>query len=574
MTTRAKLLAAYADGALLETVSRLAVFEHESVVDLLANLHNSGDVDFLATCRSEELDRLPQRSYFGLQHVFCDSLPNIECPVTAAAVACDRMFEKAGSDGTASLVFRALREWFQHSPSRVAEGLSLICRNTDNHPRLVRPVLIAGATHDAKRYTEEALALSRATQSSIRMDALFALGQIAPEGDSSLLHRVIERFTECISAPDSDHCAAIALEAALNLLKRTGDIVATDVHDLLVKASSNPTPAVLRVLADGLSTRQNKFTDSMTNASLKALRHTDKQDADTIREVDLFLYQSDLDADRNRILKFLTDLLTHGDNPIEIDQFRNFRHNLKKASGKLLGWYVVSLLLTGDPRLCMAAFDLLPYQEQRDGLDIDLRPFALGPSWIPYLARKILGFCLLRREGAAALLLSCLRSVSETDRAELEELIMDHFLMNYLTAIEWFESTVASDDQAKKSVDKLSASLKIYLKDLTECGICSAFAPSERERQLQKNRHEDFWREAHKKAQEHSILSTVAHTATVLYGSGSIAYVYDKDNNGPHRKEIPFVTHEHSAEFPRLYALDPVGLNYASNLFRSEAPPE
>ena len=574
MTTRAKLLAAYADGALLETVSRLAVFEHESVVDLLANLQNSGDIDFLATCRSEELERLPQQSYFGLQHVFCDALPKIECPVTEAVVACDQMFEKAGSDGSAALVFRALREWFQYSPSRAAEGLSLICRNTDNHPRLVRPVLIAGATHDAKKYTDEALALSRATQSSIRMDALFALGQIAPEDDRSLLHRVVERFTECIAAPDSDRVTAIALEAALNLLKRTGDIIVTDVHALLVKASSNPTPAVLRVLADGLRTRQNNFTDSMTNASLKALRLTDKQDAVTIREIDLFLYQSDLDADRNRILEFLKDLLTHGDEPIEIDQFRNFRHNLKNTSGELLGWYVVSLLLTGDHRLCMAAFDLLPYQEQRDGLDIDLRPFALGPSWIPYLARKVLGFCLLRREGAAAMLLSCLRSVSEEDRAELEDLIMDHFLMNYLTAIEWFESTISPDDPARESVDKLSASLKIYLNDLTECGTCSAFAPSERERQIQKHHHADFWREAHKKAQEHSILSTVAHTATVLYGSGSIAYVYDKDNNGPHRKEIPFVTHEHSAEFPRLYALDPVGLNYASNLFRSEAPPE
>ena len=288
MTTRAKLLAANADGALLETASRLAIFEHESVVDLLANLHNSGDIDFLATCRSEELDRLPQQSYFGLQRIFCDSLPNIECAVTEAVVVCDRMFEKAGSDGTASLVFRALREWFRHSPTRTAEGLSLIRRNTDNHLRLVRPVLIAGATHDAKKYTEEALALSRATKSSIRIDALFTLGQIAPEGDSSLLRRVVERFTECIGATDSDRVTAIALEAALNLLKRTGNIIATDVHDLLVKASSNSPPAVLRVLAEGLRTRQNNFTESMTNASLKALRLTDKQDADTIREIDLF----------------------------------------------------------------------------------------------------------------------------------------------------------------------------------------------------------------------------------------------------------------------------------------------
>ena len=311
----------------------------------------------------------------------------------------------------------------------------------------------------------------------------------------------------------------------------------------------------------------------MSDASFEALRLADKQDADTIREIDLLLYQSDLDADRKRVLEFLKALLAHGDDSIEIDQLRNFRHNLKSASGELLGWYVVSLLLTGDHKLCNAAFNLLPYQETRDGLDIDLAPFSLGPSWIPYLARKVLGYCLATRESAAALLLSCLRSVSENERAELEGLIMDHFLLNYLTVIEWFESAISQNDPAKESVDRLSVSLKRYLNDLSHSGICDAFAPSERERQLQRNRDEDLWRDIHKKAQEHSILSTIAHTETVLYGSGSIAYVYDKDNNGPRREEIPFITHEHSAEYPRLYALDPVGLNYASSRFRSEPPP-
>ena len=178
MTTLNTLLAAFADGTLLETASSLAIQEHEIVVNVLANLHNSGDIDLLAACRSEELDRLPQQSYYGLRHVFCDSLPQIECPATEAVAACDRMNEKAGTDDSAALVFAALSEWFQQSPACAEEGLSLICLDADTHARLVRPVLFAGAAHDPNKYTEEALVLSRAAQPSMRMDALFALGKL------------------------------------------------------------------------------------------------------------------------------------------------------------------------------------------------------------------------------------------------------------------------------------------------------------------------------------------------------------------------------------------------------------
>lgn len=573
MTTRETLLAAHAEGTLLQAASELAIQDCETCADLLVNLHNSGEIDFLTACTSEELDRLSQHSFFDLQHVFCESLPRIESPATDAAAACARMFAKAGTDATAGLVYRSLSEWFQRSPDRIEEGLSLIRLDPDNHTSLVRPVLLAGAAHDAERFTKEALELSRAPQSSVRLDALFVLGQIAPDGQHQLLKRVIERLTEFIAAPRTDHDAAVALEAALHLLNRFGANIANDVQDLLVNACSNPTPAVLRLLADGLRNRHSNYTDTMTDLSFKTLRLTNNQDSATIREIDLLLYQGDLDGDRNRLIEFLQHLLTHGNHPVEIDQLRNFRHKLGKESGELLGWYVVSLLLTGNHTLCNAAFRLLPYQETREGLDIDLEPFSLGPSWIPFLTRKILGYCLLNIENASALLLSCLRSVSDEERPEVEDLIMNHYLMNYLTAIKWFESAVSQGDPAKQSVDRLSALLKRYLDDLTESGTCQAFAPSEREQQIQRHRQSDFWRDVHKKAQEGSILSTVAHTATVLYGSGSIAYVYDKENKGPHRKEIPFVAQEYAAEFPRLYALDPVGLNYTTNLFKKETPP-
>ena len=170
-----------------------------------------------------------------------------------------------------------------------------------------------------------------------------------------------------------------------------------------------------------------------------------------------------------------------------------------------LGWYIVSLLLTGDFRLCRAASQLLPYNETRDGLDIDLSPFSLKSPWVLYLSRKILGYCIVNKESAAALLLSCLRAVSDTDRSELEDLVRDRFLMNYLTATEWFEAAVSSNDPAQQSVRRLSQSMSSYVTELDQAGSCSAFRPNERERQLEAYRLGDFVRGVQKKAEEGSI---------------------------------------------------------------------
>ena len=83
----------------------------------------------------------------------------------------------------------------------------------------------------------------------------------------------------------------------------------------------------------------------------------------------------------------------------------------------------------------------------------------------------------------------------------------------------------------------------------------------------------DFWRSVHKRAEEVSILSIVAHKATILYGTASIAYVYRDATSDPERQEIAMASHEHTAELPRLEAIDPVGLRHAIFRFRSEAPP-
>ena len=573
MNTRQDILEANDAGNVLETIVATPYEQVESVARTLSDLHNLGEIDFLAYFETPPLAAIPERSIPSLQRFFCQTLPNIDCSAEAAETACRNMFDRAGSNEAAGLVYGSLSEWFRQSPARADEGLALIHRDPDTHRRIVRPVLLAGAIHDAGKYVEEAFNLMNDPRSPVRLDALWTLGQIVPAESERLLARTIQRFNEIIGAPNSDQDTAAIVEAAAGLLHRTAGRSVNAVEPLFEKVSSNQTPLTRHALATALLRHRRLYSEAMIDATLAALQHTDRRDIHTSKTIDCILYQSDLDADRTRVLDFLVNLFTQGDDALDLETLSDFRHQLRDQPGDVLGWYIVSLLLTGDHALCTAAERLLPYKETPDGLDIDLSPFSLTPSWILYLARKILGYCLLNKESAAALLLSCLRAVPERNRTELEALVLNHFFMNYLTAIGWLESAISDDDHAKQSVNRLSSQLRVYVAELEQYGICPAFRPSERERQLQGHRQADFQRDVHKQAEQGSLLSALAHKATVLYGTSGIIYVHRDAASEPVRQEISMGTFGHFLEFPRFEAIDPVGLQYNIRLFRSEEPP-
>ena len=573
MITHEDIIEANRTGALLQTIAATPYDQLERVGRLLSGLHNIGEIDLLLAFEPQPLADVSVPFIYFIRQLFCQALPHIDCSAEAAETACTNVFERLTPDGTAILVCDSLAEWFRKTPARAEEGLTLIHRDPDSHGRLVRPVLLSGAVHDASRYVEEAFDLSNDSDSPVRLDALRALGQIVPVENETLLTRTFNRFNEVVDVSDPDEEPGIVVEAALNLLHRTDGGIVDAIAPLLEKVSRIQSSPTRQALANGLLHHRRHFSEAMTDAVFASVRHTTKHESQTGKMIDRILYQWDLDTDRKRVFAFLVKLFGQEDHALDLETLSDFRHQLRGQPGDVLGWYVVSLLLTGKYELCTAAQRLLPFKETRAGLDIDLDPFSLPSCWIPYLARKILGYCLLNKESAAALLLSCLRAVPEQSRAELEELVFDHFLLNYLTVIDWFESVVSAADRAKQSVNHLSSRLRAYVTELERCGTCPAFMPSERERQLQGYRQADFHRAVHKKAEQGSVLSTLAHKATVLYGTSGVVYVQRDADSEPQRQEVAIGAHEYSFEFPRLEVLDPVGSQYNNNLFRSECPP-
>ena len=573
MITRDEIFAAAANVTLINFIAAADYSQREALARLLSEMHNSGEINFLSVCNSGQLNTISDVQFANFQRVFRLTLPRIQCHAADAMTASTQLNRRADGDITAILVFEALCEWFQQDSIRIEEGLAAIQRDLDNQTGTITPLLLAGAEQDSKRFIAVALDLSEHAQPQVRSSAIRVLGSIVPKDDDQLLNRTLNRFSEVVKAENSEQDIALALEAALCLLHRTDGSIVDVVRPLLERACEKPSALLRHVIGSSLHIYRSAYDESMIDTAFKALQTTGKKEVNTVQTINSFLYTWDIDGDRKRIFRFLSKLLGGRDDAIDLEALDNFTQCIRKEKGEVLGWYVVSFLLTGDEKLCANVRHLLPYKKPRDGFDIDLGSFALAAPWIAYLTRKILGYCLHEKHSSAALLLSCLRAASESSLSEIESLIYDYFLMNYLTAIELFENAISENDPACESVSRLSLKLKSYVNTLNESGFCQAFSPTERERQLQRDRKADFWKKIQKQAEEHSLLSSLAHRANIRYGTTSIVYMYTDDSTAPQRQEIPMSNHKHIVELPRLDVIDQVGLHNAIFRFRSESPP-
>ena len=419
----------------------------------------------------------------------------------------------------------------------------------------------------------KALDYSCQCESGVRTGSLWSLGRMNLQNDSYVLEAVVSRLNDAIENPVGGRDQEIALEAALNLVDGADEEGITSIEDLLLRACKNSTSSMRHVIARELLLHRQRYTAPMISASISAIQIADSDVPKTIEIIDMILYSWDIDGDRKRVLSILACLLSHNERAVGLEALPRFREKLSKEPGAVLGWYAVSLLLTGNPRLCLAADRMLPSEEAPGDLDIDLSEFGLDARWVLFLARKIIGYCLGSKPGAGALLLSCLRASEDGIRPELEALVTQFFLINYPDAIGLLNARLSRTDAARKSVRRLSRAIDRYFDDLRSTGSCVTLRPSERERGLQHGRRTDQLMDAMERAKEQSELYRLVPVSTLLYGSGVIYYVDPGDGDPPRRQETSLASFQHEIEIPRLEVLDPVGLHSAMTGFRLESAP-
>lgn len=541
----------------------------DPVVETLAGLHNDGMVDLLALATPEALAPFENFAFFKGQHLYCALIPHLQTDAESLVRAVNALIGKAGSDGAAGFPAVEFRQWCEADPKRPFELLDLVDRKVPDADRFLPIALRTGAAVDPAALLDRALDFAVTGEEVEKRGAVMALRDM-PLATDAEWDRLLEAFSKILDASPSDNVRFNLLTAIAERLEspttRKAELVALAKRVLEVR-----TDVTLGGAVSAIAFSKGTLPDAFLEVLLEALGDIPSANAKILDYAMMKMVERG-QADRARA--FLEGLLKREDS-IDLEVLDALCYKIRELGGSVLEDWTVAWLLDGDADLCGALNDAIFGRGIHETIVApDFSRFGLKDADRPYLARKIIVTFLLNAELIVAMLAGLLRSSSGAAADEIVELLFDPVLLNY-SGVAADELKKIADDTgdpasgfAQQALDKLDA----YLNRLRSIGDVAELHPSDRERQIEQQRHADAMAEAYRNARKDSLLSLIATESVMLYGTSSVSWFRD-GSSPPKRNEMALTSIGHSFEVPRVDTIDPVGLQRMLVEFRREVRP-
>jgi len=563
-----KFINALQSGELVEWVRALGYQEIEEATELLVQEHNAGSIDLIVHFKSLDTSEFTSRDLMNWARVFQDAIPQIECETDEIFTLTTNLIE-ASKSSSDHYLYTGFGNWLEQDDERASDIFKLIVeKNGDSE--LTYTCLMVWCQHDQDSALDGLLSTIDSGHTVNRSAAIRALKHFdidtCDRGGEAIV--ALQKVTKDGSPADISN----AVFTATCLLEKSSVPIPLLV-DTLESACNEPEPEVRRELIGSWTLRPSAFPDHLRDEVFKLISTVPGQDLATMQYVDTALRKLDIDSDRDVVLSILNSLLTLENGAHKLKQLDSTSYALLKVPNALTGWYVVNWLLSGNPFLCRAVFDLFP-PLNRSVINFSLDEFELTDDEVFYLARKVFAYLLLANEVAVSLLAACLLKLSGDSQSHLAEAIADFWLRNYPQDIELFDALLKQDKGLTKPVKIIKRLRKEYLDGLEAGGENSALAPSSNERRIQFEIESQRHKKMYKDAEKNSVLLSIMPVQPVLYGNTVISYMHKGSGEPPVRQEIAMQSHSMSTAIPRMDILCPGWLNYLRFTYRMEERPE
>ncbi|NMN07512.1 MULTISPECIES: hypothetical protein [unclassified Novosphingobium] len=560
--------------ALFDEYGRFWFEPDDPTIELLATLHNDGDVDLLALITPEALEPHKGHRFFQGQHVYQALIARLDASAETLLNVVEALRVAADQAGAAGLPVEEFAKWCGGDPKRPAELLSLIDAGVENADRYLVIAIKYGVEVDAAYFTDRAYQFLEAESETLRLGALNALGQIALPGDADW-DRLIAALNATLIPDPGDVIRGAILQVVARRLKGAPSARVAQLEAIAISAI---TPGGANVLHEAAGTVALAFADvpsRLVDRLLDALRMVEAEHRSTIDLIDLALMKLVEVGETEKARLFVEQVLCRDERPLKFKQFDSLIHKLFQTGGPALEDWVVAWLRGGVFELCNQ-MDKAMFGAGVDEVTfaIDFARFDLREAEYAYLARKTIATFFLKPMVMASILTSLLRSAAPAPAAEIEALLIDPVLMNYSGVASDYLKPVADQpaDPAAPAAQRALDGLAAYIDGLKSIGKVRELHPSERERQLEWERHSDSMNEAMRAARKQSIFGQIASDSLMLYGNRAITWV-DHPTEPPRRIETKLASIDTSFEMPRIDIVDPLGLQLMLLHFRAERPP-
>ncbi len=575
--TRAEIVEKAADGTLLEAIfteyGRRWVDKDDTLLTELVAAHNSGDVDLIALITPEALAPYSGSTFFAGQHVYNSIISRLETSAEALVRAVHTLIEAGGHDGASGIPADELSKWCASEPTRPAELLDLVDRKIPHAENYLAIAIKNGALIDPIYFTDRSYDFLANGSQVEKVAALNALGQITlrdgPDED-----RLESAFQAIVDSDAEDVVRAALLRSIVRRLGQTTNGRADALSQIAVAAVAKRDDQVLYAAAQVLAFDAVAIGPELSEALLLALKAVNPSHVGTINMIDIALAKAVGTGDDVRARRFLEDLLAREEG-FSFQQFDSLQYKLFEVGGETLENWMVAWLRQGDLVQCREfSSGLLGAGREEHMFSIDFSRFDLSDAEYGYIARKAVGWLFLKPKALVSFLVCLRRSAPVSQAEDIEALIMDPVLTSYPTVVEEYLKPLSEDpaDPVAPVAEAVLTELSKRLQRFKSIGRVPELRPSERERQLEWQRHSDEMTSAFRDARNKSPLLSMIHESVMLYGKRSVTWVSDPRKK-PTRITTELSSFSHSFDFPQSDVVDPVGLQMELLHFRLEKHP-
>lgn len=568
------LVEAFKAGHFLETVyglSRTDRGERDGLSLALATLHNKGLIDVIAGFENLK-NQSSGPNFFLMRHIFEKALPDLNAPVPAVMRCVLRLYRDAGQDLAAGTIIEGFIGFIAKAASRPRDALKEIEADPDTYADLLAPVIIAGSRIDNPQYLAEAIHLCEDKNIEFRRRAVHSIGRLNwPEGPlvPDYAFAALERSA---SVESDDQILAAIVKSAFDLWlrdKSSEDRVITLITSTLSKGGEY----TLHAASEVFQFHANELSPSQVNSLLPYLIHLKPENNRTVDNIDFGLSRLLKNADSDRAIRFLEDLLLAHPGKLALKSFDSTAAQIQ-SNKALFNKVLTRWFLRGDPALCEGVHTMAA-AHHGNNLKLEIDPAEFKPAdlvHVMFIARKALGYLFFQPVSAASVLISLMRHAANDEILKgLGDLLFDPLLLSYTGSVREYVAAQAAleSGKVKETLDSSLKTIDDYLETLRSVGTLSALHPSEAQREAHYRNFSRMMTESFKVAEARSPLLSIFPKSVLLYGRKSVDYVYHTDGKS-HRMETELESHGTEIEFPRLQQIDPYGLDYMLRVFRME----
>lgn len=545
-----------------------------SFVSLAVQLHNEGAIDLFAALSPEALGSIGGFSFFTLQQFYCTAIPRMETEPKPLMTAVSRLVKAGGEDMAANYPNGAYRDWCSAKPERPRLVLKLIDAGDEEAKAYLSLTLEAGAIFDIHDYMSKSIAYLQ-KERQLQLGAMTALARFKSANETELARAAFNAMETLLSGEDDDMVRTHVLAAIVGLYIQSPIELHDAALNLATRAVEHRNDGVLHRCAMSLFSDGKHLSEALIKLLLTALQAINPLNKGTLNLLDDALAALLKLGHRQHVSEFLKTIFVNYPDSLSFKQFDSVARTLTTSESALGDDMTVRWFMTGNTSLASNISELMGSVGREPKIfAIDIQTYSLSEAESIFLARKAVGWLFFHPITAASLIICVLRTVEGEAAKTIGDLLFEPLLLNYSGELkEYLESCITlphdnATPELRRAIDRLDS----YLDDLRTVGWIKELAPSEHERFIEQQLHNEKMLEIQKNTEQESILLSIVSKSIILHGNGSVGYRRGADGK-LHRYAMKMTNFSTTWEFPRLQTLDPFGLDIQIRRLRAERPP-